>query len=651
MFRGSFSLLDRWSNAAWCCVLLTVAAQSGVVGAGEAPPPLVPTTLQDFFMPGTQPDPDGLNMVPIEPSFNCQFCHGFFDPKWDQPLEAEPYRNWAGSMMGQASRDPIFYAALTVANQDAGESGGMCIRCHSPGAWLGGRSTPTDGSAFEEFVDFDGVTCHFCHRLVDPDYIPGESPDEDIPIIADLLSEGLLPAQPGSGRYVVDPNDVRRGPFSDEDWPFNPHSALVPIIVSPFHTSAALCGTCHDVSNPAFSRQPDGSYLPNALDEPHPTMDKFDMFPVERTYSEWLQSQYAAGGVQLDGRFGGNHPTGVMQACQDCHMPDRVGPGCNLADGFPIHDDMPQHAFNGGNTWVLNAVRDLYSDFDTGLSDDIIDEAFARVMEMLQNASDMGLHRQGSNLRVRITNFSGHKLPTGYPEGRRMWLNVKFFDAKDQLIAERGAYDFDTAVLATEDTKVYEAKLGLDEVMAIISGLPAGESFHFVLNNTIIKDNRIPPIGFTNEAFEAVQAEPVDYSYDDGQHWDDTFYKIPENATTATVTLYYQTTSKEYIEFLRDENITDDRGQIAYDQWVLHGKSAPALMDELTIDLLATNPADLDGDGTVGAIDLAMLLASWGPCPAPCTPGDPADTCDADFNGDCQVGAFDLATLLAAWGL
>ena len=62
------------------------------------------------------------------------------------------------------------------------------------------------------------------------------------------------------------------------------------------------------------------------------------------------------------------------------------------------------------------------------------------------------------------------------------------------------------------------------------------------------------------------------------------------------------------------------------------------------------DPADLDFDGRVGAADLAMLLAAWGPCPEPCTPGDPADTCPADLNSDCEVGPFDLASLLAAWG-
>ncbi|MCH8912779.1 MAG: hypothetical protein IIA33_04335 [Planctomycetes bacterium] len=51
-------------------------------------------------------------------------------------------------------------------------------------------------------------------------------------------------------------------------------------------------------------------------------------------------------------------------------------------------------------------------------------------------------------------------------------------------------------------------------------------------------------------------------------------------------------------------------------------------------------PEDLDGNGTVGAFDLALLLGAWGPCAG----------CSADINGDGTVGAFDLALLLGAWG-
>jgi hypothetical protein len=49
--------------------------------------------------------------------------------------------------------------------------------------------------------------------------------------------------------------------------------------------------------------------------------------------------------------------------------------------------------------------------------------------------------------------------------------------------------------------------------------------------------------------------------------------------------------------------------------------------------------ADLDDDGTVGASDLSLLLASWG-----------ASGAAADLDGDGDVGASDLSLLLAAWG-
>ncbi len=54
-------------------------------------------------------------------------------------------------------------------------------------------------------------------------------------------------------------------------------------------------------------------------------------------------------------------------------------------------------------------------------------------------------------------------------------------------------------------------------------------------------------------------------------------------------------------------------------------------------------PGDLDGDGDVDAADLALLLGSWGPCPAE---GD----CPADLDGNGAVGPFDLAILLGRWG-
>ena len=202
---------------------------------------------------------------------------------------------------------------------------------------------------------------------------------------------------------------------------------------------------------------------------------------------------------------------------------------------------------------------------------------------MLERASDMELTSDGETLNVRIINNSGHKLPTGYPEGRRMWINVRFFDAQGLLIAESGHYDPVTADLTHAGTKIYECEIGPDAAVAALTGLTEGPSFHFALNNKVYKDNRIPPRGFTNAKFESIQALPVGATYADGQYWDDTPYGIPCDAASAEVTVFHQTTSKEYIEFLLNENTTNNAGQIAYDQWVAHGKSAPVVMDQDTI--------------------------------------------------------------------
>ena len=57
--------------------------------------------------------------------------------------------------------------------------------------------------------------------------------------------------------------------------------------------------------------------------------------------------------------------------------------------------------------------------------------------------------------------------------------------------------------------------------------------------------------------------------------------------------------------------------------------------------------ADIDGDGSVSAGDLALLLANWGPIDLSVAI-DPR-AADADLDGDHLIGASDLSLLLAQW--
>jgi hypothetical protein len=197
-----------------------------------------------------------------------------------------------------------------------------------------------------------------------------------------------------------------------------------------------------------------------------------------------------------------------------------------------------------------------------------------------------------------------------------MWVNVKFFDAANNLIAERGVYNNATAAFDGTGTKVYETKHGIGPNVAAATGLPAGESFHLALNNVVLRDNRIPPRGFTNAGFASVQAEPVAYSYADGQFWDDTDYAVPPGAARAEVRVFHQTSTKEYMEFLRDEDVTIpfDRpvpwGLLAYQQWTLLGRSAPVLMDFQQITF-ATCTQDYNASGSLDGDDLADFIADF----------------------------------------
>lgn len=529
-----------------------------------------PTTLRDFELPGTQP----FGSSPLDdPQAVCASCHADVDPV------ADPWNGWAGSMMGNTMRDPVFIATMVIAEQDAPASGDLCLRCHTPGGWAEGRSSDTSGGMVTA-KDRHGVQCDFCHRQVDPVYQAGVSPIEDVPILDEL---DAIPAGHGNGQFVLDPDPVRRGPYADAQ-------ADHLFLDSPFHRSSDLCGTCHDVSNPVFlAGATPGFYEPAPLDAPHPTGDKYDMFPVERTYSEWSVSEYALSGVYAP-QFAGDKPDGVVSTCQDCHMADVTG---SAAIGGPNRTDIGAHDLTGGNHFV----PDIIPDFFPGEQDPaLLAAGKARVVGMLQKAATLELSEdeQGApGVNVRVINETGHKLPSGYPEGRRIWLNVKAYDIGGTLVYESGAYDFDTGVLThDEDAKVYHIEPGTSTRLGSLLGIPDGPSFHFVLNDTVYLDNRIPPRGFTNAAFTSVQSPPVGYAYEDGQYWDDTHYDLPFTAETVDVTLYYQSISKEYVEFLRDENRTNDYGQQLHDAWVAQGRAAPVAMATASLALTVTGAED-----------------------------------------------------------
>jgi hypothetical protein len=194
-------------------------------------------------------------------------------------------------------------------------------------------------------------------------------------------------------------------------------------------------------------------------------------------------------------------------------------------------------------------------------------------------------------LEFRIQNNTGHKMISGFPEGRRMYLNIKVFSG-NTLTYEINPYDYTIGTLKGipreeslsspaiadgfkekfSDELVYEAKLG----STLVDKDKVKPSFHFALANYRFKDNRIPPKGFDIANAAKRLCEPVIdgvvygtaalgedqrpgyFAKDEyAGGYDSVTVNLPFSAAiTATrieVNLYYQTTSREYIEFLRDE--------------------------------------------------------------------------------------------------
>ena len=234
-------------------------------------------------------------------------------------------------------------------------------------------------------------------------------------------------------------------------------------------------------------------------------------------------------------------------------------------------------------------------------------------------------------LSIQVTNLTGHKLPTGYSEGRRMWLNVQVRDANGGLVFESAPYDATSAQLTQDpQARVYEVQQGIWNYHGTgtcdIENAGNEKMFHFILNDCIARDSRIPPLGFTPATAadpNGYDLRPVGYTYAETSpgsgvlvNFDTATYALAVPAgtvtpLTATARLYYQTASNYYIEFLRDEAVnagledensmcsggpdrpftvgpqSRTRGEYAYELWNNapddttqpgYGKSPPELM-------------------------------------------------------------------------
>jgi hypothetical protein len=479
--------------------------------------------------------------------------------------------------------------------------------------------------------------------------------------------------------FVLWPGSEKLGPYPDP-------AARHQFLQSDFHRSVDFCGTCHDVSNPAVGDlAPGNGTQPTAepvvasgvLGSPVDQKAAFNNFPyeygiVERTFSEHKSSAWpttlvgdygdlpadlqagaplAAYESAIVAGTGGNYEDGAPRffTCQTCHLRPVNGPGCNKK-GAPVRKDLPLHDMTGGNYWMPDAIQYLDGQGKLRLGGGLtsvqvaaMNDGKTRAMKQLSEAASLEVVGD----TVRVVNLTGHKLISGYPEGRRMWLNVRWYDGDGLLVREDGAYgQLDVVLdgspltvetlldLHDENTRVYEAHygmtsdwaagllplhspdlpLGFDRVtgevettLGDLAAEPTGsthETFHFVLNNTVVKDNRIPPYGMRYDDARVRNALPVpadqygapgpggEYDY-----FDEVVLSPPAGAVYATVDLLYQPTSWEYIQFLylaneRQNPFLADEGIFMLEAWLATGMAAPYVITSTTWGMAPQPPVE-----------------------------------------------------------
>lgn len=242
-----------------------------------------------------------------------------------------------------------------------------------------------------------------------------------------------------NGAYVLTPmahgKPTKFGPYKDAVSPYHD------TVYSSMHTRSDFCSVCHNVTHP------------------------FSNTAIERTYDEWHDSEYSINGEQ----------------CQSCHMPEVAGKAAIMG---PYRPNVAMHTFNGGNVTLMNHF---------GATDNA-----QRSRDLLKRAAtiefvDPPALTPGKEaiVKVKVSNKgAGHKLPSGFPEGREMWIDFTVTDGKGQVIYRSGAIKDGRTEPGTQTYKVHLGDADGNEVATEVWKI-----------THVISDSRILPNGTDTRSF------------------------------------------------------------------------------------------------------------------------------------------------------
>ncbi|MFT3926535.1 MAG: multiheme c-type cytochrome [Myxococcales bacterium] len=304
---------------------------------------------------------------PVEES---SFAEGFASPKACGGCHPSQYSQWRVSNHAYALTDPVFRAMNALGQAETqGALGSFCVECHAPVAARTGQAAvfqdPNDGTFRQDLDALDEEARH------------GVSCDV-CHTFTKVISTGK------NAHFETVPDGTRRARIRDP-------------IPNSFHRSeygesfetARMCGPCHDLISEFFSKP----------------------VRLESTFREWVVSGFNDG-----------------TTCQECHMPEAVGPASLGGPERTIHD----HTMVGVDVSLL--APEAFPGFDT---------MRAATIELLQRSAELtwAWDALARDLAVQIANLAGHSLPSGSATDREMWVELTVLDVQGSVVFASGALD------------------------------------------------------------------------------------------------------------------------------------------------------------------------------------------------------------------
>ncbi|MFT5263170.1 MAG: hypothetical protein ACI8YQ_001910 [Polaribacter sp.] len=402
-------------------------------------------------------------------SAHCNGCHST-DPQGfamhdNDGNDVNMYDDWAASMMANAARDPFWRAKVSHETLThpafKAETEDKCTTCHAP---MGNYTSKYHGDphyGIDELlldsIGLDGVSCAVCHQMSET-------------ALGDL----------NSGAMIFDTiNRAQYGPYlTPFGGPMTDFVGFSPAYSERIH-DAGICAGCHTLVTETFDP---ATGAPNG-----------DTYVEQATYHEWLNSQYNVDNI----------------SCQSCHMP-QIEDSVVISDNFSfLQARFPYglHELVGGNTMMLQLMRNNRVALGIKATAQDFNETLASTFDMLQNRSiDLALNFDNSTedslfVEVEVKNKAGHKFPSGYPS-RRAFVELLVVSTEDDTLFHSGQQTNTFEVVGHDayfephyDVITQEDQVQIYEIVpADVNG-----NFTSLLERAAysLKDNRLPPIGFT----------------------------------------------------------------------------------------------------------------------------------------------------------